>query len=151
MSAAPDNALVVDAAIAAKWHLTDEEHTDKARLILLDFARGKTHLYAPFHIRYEVPFAITAAIMGVNPRLTQAQGKEAIEDFLALDIQTTETEELIQKAYPLVTRYGCTFYDALYLALAQSLVIPLVTADHKLYQRLSHLPDIVWLGDYSPA
>lgn len=39
-------------------------------------------------------------------------------------------------------------YDGLYLALAQQLHIPFITADNKLYQRIKNRSDVIWLGDY---
>jgi len=53
-------------------------------------------------------------------------------------------------AYPLVHQYDCALYDALYLALAQQLALPFVTADRRLYERIRHLSYAVWIGDYSP-
>ncbi|HLB12681.1 MAG TPA: type II toxin-antitoxin system VapC family toxin [Dehalococcoidia bacterium] len=143
-------ALVVDASVAAKWHLTDEEHTDKARLLLPGFASGLIDLWAPNYIRYEVPSAIAAAARGRAPRISPEQGMEAIGEFLSLGLKTVDTAELISDAYLLVHRHDCAFYDALYLALAQILDAPLITADRKLYQRISELPKVIWIGDYSP-
>ncbi len=139
---------MVDASVAAKWHLADEEYADKATLILTRFAQGQVELLAPDHIRYEVPSAITVATQGRKPRITQEQGKEAIEEFLALGLKTVSDGELIFLAYLLVHQYNCAFYDALYLALAQRLTFPFVTADRKLYQRVRHLPYVHWIGDY---
>ena len=142
---------MVDASVAVKWNLGDEEHAHKAILLLTRFARGQTDLFAPDYIRYEVPSAITVATQGRGARITQVQGKEAIEEFLNLGVRTVDSDELILAAYPLVQRYGCALYDALYLALAQRLDLPFITADLKLYRRIRHLPGIVWIGDYAPA
>ncbi|MDP2727191.1 MAG: hypothetical protein Q8P59_06575, partial [Dehalococcoidia bacterium] len=68
---------MVDASVAAKWHLADEEHAEKAILLLIRFAQGKADLLAPDYIRYEVPSAITVATQGHRARITQKQGKEA--------------------------------------------------------------------------
>jgi predicted nucleic acid-binding protein len=147
----PSDAVVVDASVATKWHLTDEEHTDKARRLLTHFAQGKAELVAPDYIRYEVPNAITVATQGRKPRITQQQGQEAIEEFLGLQIRTLDSNDLVLSAYSLVHQYGCALYDGLYLALKNRLNLPFITADRKLYQRIQHLPAIIWLGDYSPA
>lgn len=147
----PSEALVVDASVATKWHLTDEADTDKARLLLTRFAQGKAELVAPDYIRYEVPSAITVATQGRQPRLTQQQGQEAIEEFLSLQIRTLDSNELILAAYPLAHQYGCAFYDALYVSLANKLSLPFITADRRLYRRIHHLPSIIWIGDYSPV
>ena len=141
-------ALVVDASVATKWHLTDEDHAEQALDVLERFARGELTLVAPEQIRYEVPSAITAATLGTRPRLPIDLARLAIEKFLALGIQTYRRGELILAAYPLVHQHQIAFYDALYLALAQQLALPFVLADRRLYQRIRDLPEVVWIGDY---
>lgn len=144
-------ALVVDASVAAKWHLFDEEEGDKALLLLKRFTQGRTYLFAPEYIRYEVSAAITKASSGQKPRIQKGLAQEAIKAFLSLGIRTLNSDELILSAYPLVHRYGCALYDALYLTLAKRLNIPFITADRKFYRRIQHLPSIIWIGDYSPT
>jgi predicted nucleic acid-binding protein len=146
--AAPARALVVDASVAAKWHLVDEEESDKALAVLERFADGDLILWAPDQIRYEVPSAITVATAGRNPRMDVAVGRQAIEQFLALGLSTASDANLILAAYDLVHLHGCALYDALYVALAERLGIPLVTADRRLFNRVRHLPYVVWIGDY---
>lgn len=142
-------ALVVDASVAAKWHLTDEQDADTAKLLLARFGAGEVDLVAPDQIRYEVCNAIAVATIGPTPRMTAEQGKEAVEEFLGLGLPTVADNELIAEAYPLVHQYGCAFYDALYVALAERLEIPFVTADRRLYERVRHLPYVIWIGDYA--
>ncbi len=147
MSAPP--AMVVDASVAVKWHLTDEEDADAAALLLTRFSDRQVDLVAPDQIRYEVPNAIAVATIGREPRLTPEQGREAIEEFLALALPTVVDDELIAKAFPLVHQYGIAFYDALYVALAQRLGIPFITADRRLYDYIRQLPAVIWIGDYA--
>jgi predicted nucleic acid-binding protein len=142
-------ALVVDASVAAKWHLTDEEYAQQALDVLERFARGELTLLAPEQIRYEVPSAITAATLGTSARLPIDLARLAIEMFLALGIETYGRDDLILAAYPLVHQHQIAFYDALYLALAQQLSLPLLLADRRLYQRIRGLPEVVWIGDYA--
>ncbi len=144
----PANAIVTDACVATKWHLKDEDDVDKATLLLTHFAQGQVEIVAPDHIRYEVPAAITRATRGRTPRITPRQGPEAIEEFLALALRTFDPGQLAIPAYLLVHQYGCSFYDALYLALAQKFSLHLITADAGFYQTIRHLPLAVWLGDY---
>lgn len=143
-------ALVVDASVAAKWHLPDEEYSELASILLTRFAEGRTNLIAPSYIRFEVPNAITVATQGRNPRITQEQGRDAIEEFLAIPLTTLDSNDIILVAYSLVNIYGCALYDAFYLAVSQQLGIPFITADGRLFRRISHLPSVVWIGDYSP-
>lgn len=144
-------AFVVDASVAVKWQLTDEELAHQAGLLLTRFSLGQTGLVAPAQIRYEVPSAITAATLGRQPRLSREQGRLAIERFLAVQIVFFDSDELITAAYSLVHQHGIAFYDALYLGLAVSTGIPFITADRRLYQRIAQLPFVVWLGDYAPT
>lgn len=76
---------------------------------------------------------------------------EAIEAFLALGFTVADEDALITGAYELVHQHGCALYDAYYLALAEQLSAPFLTADRKLYDRLRHLPYVVWPGDYTPS
>lgn len=140
--------LVVDASVAVKWHLQDEEHVDQALALLDRFAAGAVELVVPDQIRYEVPSAITVATRRTTPRLTMEQGRDAIDEFLALGLTTLRDDDLIVRAYPLTHQYAIAFYDALYLACAQYVGCPLIVADDRFYQRIRTLPDIIWIGDY---
>ncbi len=143
--------LVVDASVAVKWYLLDEDYADKSGALLSRFLRDEIELAAPEQIRYEVASAITVATRGRAPRLTLEQGRRAIEAFLALDLETLGDDDLVLLAYDLVHEYGCAFYDALYLALAQEMGVPFVTADGRLYRRVRTIPTVLWIGDFSGA
>lgn len=144
-------ALVVDASVAAKWHLVDEDDADQAITLLARFIHGQTDLFAPDYIRYEVASAITAASLGHERRLSPDQGERAIRRFLSLGLRMTNTDDLILAAYALAHQYGCTLYDSLYLALAQELGLPLITADARFCKSVGDHPDVIWIGDYTPA
>jgi predicted nucleic acid-binding protein len=143
--AATADTIVVDASVAVKWHLRDEDDAQAAADLLSRFGQGTVILVALDHLHYEVPSAISVATIGANPRLTMEQGPEAIEEFLGLGLTTIGTDRLILAAYPLVHRHGIALYDALYLALAVQLGCSFVTADRKLYQRISHLSAVAWI------
>lgn len=70
-------ALVIDASVAVKWALLDEEHAGQARMLLVRALQGTLTFIAPGHIRYEVPSAIWAATRGARPRLTTADGERS--------------------------------------------------------------------------
>ncbi|HLZ08883.1 MAG TPA: type II toxin-antitoxin system VapC family toxin [Chloroflexota bacterium] len=148
MSVGPANPVVVDASVAVKWLLRDEDNTEPARLLLRRFAQGEVQLIVPAHLRYEVSSAIIAATLGRAPRLGKSDAQEIIAEFLSLPLLAINSDELILSAFTHVHQFGCAFYDALYLALAQILPATLITADRKFYQRVRQLPEIVWVGDY---
>lgn len=143
--------LVVDASVAAKWYLSDEEDVFRARELLARAASGELILHAPDVIWLEVGSAITAATRGRNPRLTVDVGQRRITRSLAVGMDVFPSRDLLLPAYHLVHLHGCALYDALYLALADHLDIPFISADRRLFQRISHLPSVLWLGDFSFA
>lgn len=55
------------------------------------------------------------------------------------------TPELVDATLHLASRYRLTFYDALYVGVAQEVGMDLVTADYRLYRRVSHLSFIKML------
>jgi predicted nucleic acid-binding protein len=126
----------------------DEDHVADPLDLFERYAGGLLVFHAPTQIRFEVPSAITVATQRQQPRLSVAIGGQAIEKFLAVEISLAHDDRQIRAAYPLAHRYGCALHDSLYLALAQRLGIPLVTADDKLYQRIKQLREVVWIADY---
>ncbi len=112
------NRVVVDASIAIKWYLDDEEHVDEARAVLAAYVANEIAVLAPDHIRYEVPNAILVAVRRRRLELPTAQ--LAVSNFLVMRIATAGSYTLLNSAYDVAVRYGCAFYDALYLALTGS-------------------------------
>jgi predicted nucleic acid-binding protein len=133
-----------------KWYLNDEEHQEQAHQLLTRLSSGQAILAAPVQIHYEVPSAILAANRRSKPRLSQEEAEQAISEFLATGITIYHAPDLILTALPLVYQHDIALYDAVYLALAQQLNVPLITADRRLHQRIRQLPAVVWLGDYTP-
>jgi predicted nucleic acid-binding protein len=142
-------ALVIDASVAAKWHLTDEPDADAAAQLLSRFTERGLTLLAPTQIRSEVPSSITVATLGTPPRLTRAEAEAAIAEFLALDLSLTDDTALALDAFRLVHQHGIAYYDALYVALALRHGVPFVTADRKLHSRISQLPGVVWVTNWA--
>lgn len=141
---------VVDASVAVKWHLHDEELVVPALRILADFREGRIDLLAPDHLRYEVPSAILGAVR--RRRLTPETGSGAVDQFLAWNVPTVATGELIRAGYDAAIRFGCSVYDGLYLALAEAARCPLLYADQRLRHALAdRFPLALWVEDYPRA
>lgn len=132
MSASAPTRLVVDATIAVKWSLDDEDNRVAALAILDDFSDDRVTLIAPAHLQYEVSNAIRTAVH--RQRLTSHEGLAAIERFLTLPIDLFAGDSLILAGYAMSLRYDCALYDGLYLALAEhsesSLVCRPAAAQH---------------------
>lgn len=137
--------FVVDASVAAKWYLND----DQALEVLRHFLQGKISLLAPDHIRYEVPSAVRNAIR--RERVDPAAAREATSIFLGLGLHTTRSSSLILLGHDQAMKFGCSLYDGLYLALAEMSRCPLLHADRKLRHALNgRFPLELWIADYQP-
>lgn len=118
--------LVVDASVGAKWFLPEEDSPAAKEL----FSRT-AKLVAPELFRSEVGGAITRGIR--TNRIDAVAGRECCEELLAmLDRQTIwliDSEKDFADALMLSLQLSHALADCLYLALAQRLGAPLVTAD----------------------
>lgn len=138
---------VVDASVVIKWHLRDEQFVDEADSLLSDMLSGLVLLIAPDHIRYEVASAIHTAVR--MARITEEDGRAAIEQFLGWHLPTATGDGLIIAAYDIARRFGCGFYDGLYLATADHIGAPLIHADRRLHNALGRrFPQELWIQDY---
>lgn len=148
MSSRPATPLfVLDASVAVKWFLTDEGDRGPAEALLRDFRDDRVRLIAPEQIRYEVPSAIRNALR--TNRITVDQARSAISRFLAWQVPTFSSDEVVLTAYEQSLRFGSSFYDGLYLALAEMSETPLIHADARLRNALGdRFPLAIWLADY---
>jgi predicted nucleic acid-binding protein len=124
--------LVVDASVATKWFLAEDE-TPLANALL----QGTQKLFAPALIRTEVHAALTRRYRtGQAPEAEVRQAcrdwSEMIDEGL-LTLFPTEPEE--PQAIDLALQLKHPFQDCLYLALAQRLQAPLISADPKFIER----------------
>jgi len=140
--------LVVDANVIAKLYLRDEQYIANADILFTKFQQGEVELVAPRLVTYEVPAAMKKAI--AQARVGEQTGHDAIRSLEQLGLVIIDDSEAKHEAFRLAINYGCTYYDAIYLLLAEDLDCPFITADDKLWRPLHHsLPYIVRLASYS--
>lgn len=140
------SAYVVDANVVVKLFV-DEELSDEARKLL-----GRLALSEPD--QFFAPDLLLAECANVLWKYVQFYGYEVemaranLADLADLAIQTVVTASLFQEAFEAGCRLNIAVYDACYVALAESLGCPLVTADEPLVRRLAEegLP-VLYLGD----
>jgi predicted nucleic acid-binding protein len=120
---------VVDASILVEF-LTGGEHREAAE----DAIGRERWVWAPALIDAEVGNALRRLVRSkqIGPRKAGA----ALDDFLDMRIQRIPHRSLVDRAWQL--RDNVTFYDALYVALAEALGAPLLTRD----ARLSRAPGV---------
>lgn len=129
--------LVVDASVAAKWHLTEENHTERAKLLLAAFEEGRTKFAAPALIRYELANALEQAVR--HDRIDREDATLAFHSFLALGFHSlTDEDALVTSAFRLAHSTGASVYDAVYVAHAEAVQFDVVTADEPLARQMSN-------------
>jgi predicted nucleic acid-binding protein len=85
-------------------------------------------LHAPHLLDVEIAQVLRRYV--ARGAMSAARGKQALEDYLDLRITRHPTEPLLMRIWEL--RANVTAYDAAYVALAEALDAPLVTADARL-------------------
>lgn len=139
--------MVVDASIASRWYVPAQPFLEAADRVQDDYDAGRVSLVAPENLLHEVTGVIHRAVF--SRRLSARQGTQQLERFLDLDLTLVETDDLVLPAFELSLRYGCSYYDAVYLEIARRHNAPLVHADGSLRRALAgRFPLELWIEDY---
>jgi len=123
--------LIADASVIIKWFIRLEESDRKQALaIKKQMLDGKFILAVPDLLFYEV-----INILTIKQKIKKTNLYQMIKFIFKYPFKIVwPSENLLSSASKLAQIYNLTIYDAVYLALAQELGCPLVTADRKLYQ-----------------
>jgi predicted nucleic acid-binding protein len=114
---------VVDASVLVEF-LTGGEHGRAAQRAI-----GRERwCWAPALVDAEVGNALRRQVRAKE--ISARQAGAALEDFLEMRLQRVPHRNLVDRAWQL--RDNVSFYDALYVALAEGLGAPLLTLDEKL-------------------
>jgi|SRR3972149_8937878 len=143
------DAWVIDASVATKWYLRDEDLLSQADHALDSVvAAGST---APHIIRHEVANSLSAACR--SGRISRADMQESLAHFLRSSLGTQpDPDSVIEQAAGITTDLSIYLLDAIYIAFAQQIGFEFVTADRKLYDVVTDsLPLVRWLGDITPG
>lgn len=121
---------VVDSSVVHKWlSALGERHVDEAMDLLHRHVAGKVTLVAPSLMPTEV-----ANGLRWKPTLAASDVTALMEYLDTLDVALFDvTYERLAVATELAYRHKLTVYDALFLALAEELDCPLVTADKRAF------------------
>lgn len=139
--------LVVDASVAVKW-LLPEDGSDQA----IGLIEAGYELYAP-----DLLFSEIGNVLWKRSRastIAESAPQTLMTEFLGIRLHRVDGRDLANEALEIACRHGRSFYDSLYLALAQAIDGTLVTADTRFANALSatpHAARIATLGDFSQA
>jgi predicted nucleic acid-binding protein len=159
---AQENQCVLNASVALLWFLIDEPPDLRlhAKWLLDDITMGRVVVHVPDLWLYEVSGGLVKAVHA--KRLTLAQAQEALTRVAGLLTLPNWHLHAHEKGwrYDEVARWAMggslSFYDAVYLHLAQKRKASFWTADRRLYEFLRRTRKGLkvafhWIGDYSPS
>ena len=132
---------VLDASVALKWYLADEDHGEMALDLLNRYLADDLEIIAPSLLEYEVMNGLVVAQR--RGRLNKEIVGSAIQGFLKLGIQSVSVSALYPRILHFCGGYSHSGYDASYLALAEAERIPLITADESLFNAVKK--DLTWV------
>jgi predicted nucleic acid-binding protein len=135
---------VLDASVSIKWFV-DEENSDLARALLGQMTDAATRFHIPNLFYVELANVLWKCVQ--RQRLSAESARDAVSAIRALTFVSHPMELLIDGALDIAMRHGVTAYDASYVALAESLGLPMITADDKLQRKLANSHDIRLLTD----
>lgn len=125
--------IILDSSVMAKWFFPSEEDSKIALKIRDLFLSKEISISVPILIYYEINNLIRTATK--SSRINERLAKEAYQGFLELDLIAYSSKELMGIALEKAISLDVSSYDASYLALAEYLKIPLITADQKLIDK----------------
>lgn len=115
---------VLDASVLVEF-LTGGEHAESSRRHIMS---SPGWLWAPYLVDAEVGHALRSEVRAGE--ISARAARAALGDLMELRLQRVSHHLLAERAWEL--RENVTFYDALYVALAEALEAPLVTLDARL-------------------
>ena len=140
--------LVVDASVAVKWFLPAEDET------LIPQALDLLARHTKSELRFVVPGIFWAEMGNIFwkavrvRRCPRQYADESVASLQEKNLTTVASRELMSDALAIAITFDRTVYDSLYVALALSYNVPLVTADERLANALAAKLPVKWLGAF---
>ncbi len=125
--------LVIDASVAVKWYLP-EPNQELADALRARSEEGVISLAAPELLTIEVASAVWKRAR--RSQLDIHRALEIVQDLQRTPLRWRSTRELVEPATRIALQWGCTVYDAMYLALAEAHDTQVVTADRRLAEAM---------------
>lgn len=128
----PFRAALLDTSVVVKWFIHEE---DSDRAVALRHARGRAELL--LHVPDMLLMELANALRYL-PVVSAGEVSQALRLFTGLEIVVIPFDlDVLISSVSLGVERDLAVYDAYFLALAQALEMPLITADRKMPARLS--------------
>jgi predicted nucleic acid-binding protein len=140
--------VVIDASVLIKFYVP-EVFSDKASDLLDAVKQGDISLFAP-----DLIFPEAGNILWKKhclKELSESEVNEITDTIVLLPIRGESSKTLLPLATGIAMTYGITVYDAMYLALARIRETLMITADRKLFKRMTETEmdkHVSWLGNF---
>ncbi|HAK89729.1 MAG: hypothetical protein A2077_04935 [Nitrospirae bacterium GWC2_46_6] len=139
--------LVVDASVAIKWYVPEVYSKESIKLLSPAF-----ELYVPDLLFSEIGNILWKHRM--KGELSREKSQTIIAAISTVLFSVATSHSLMLNALNIACKYHRTFYDSVYIALAEKQNCRFVTADLKLYNALKNGPlkkYILWVEDIPNA
>ena len=139
---------MIDASVLIKFYVP-EVLSDKASHLLDAVKEGGFSLLAP-----DLIFPEAGNILWKKHRLkelTRSEVNEITDAIVLLPVRVESSKDLLPLATGIAMTYGISVYDAAYLALARIHETRMVTADGKLFKKMTETEMdkyVSWLGNF---
>ncbi len=131
--------VVIDASIAVKWVLRDEQDSDLAAVLLQAFLDQRLSLVAPSFIRYEA--GNTLEVARRRGRISRDEAATGLSFIVGLGVHVSQdSDDLVLRAHRVAQEIGATVYDSVYVSFAELLGADFVTADLQLVDQVDDYP-----------
>jgi len=119
--------VVVDTSVMVKWvNSADEKYLDKADKLRMEVKSGKVKLFAPELAKYELGNVL------INKKLDLPMVCESLSTIFASPVKFMVLDEnMADKSMEIAMKAGITFYDAVFLGLAERLRAIVITDNIK--------------------
>ena len=128
----PFRSALLDTSVAVKWFIREED-SEKAADLRHAHGRAEILLHVPDILLLELTNALR-----YSPLVSAEEIPQALRLFPGLGITIIPFDlDALTSSITLSLGHDLAVYDAYFLALAQALEIPLITADRKMLSRLT--------------
>ena len=135
---------IIDASVLLRAFFPDEEGHPAALALLRAHVLGEEELHAPTLLAYEITNALVQGVR--RERISPDTAQEILATFEGLGIPLHPAP--LSRTLELARRFSRSAYDAAYLALAEAMDAPLITADLRLFHAVqAALPWVHRLGE----